>query len=208
MKKYQILFLLCLLPLFAQAYEADLIDNIYYNLWRDEAEVTNRVGGMGGDQDENMYNNYFGDVNIPESFKYRGTTYRVTSIGEYAFAEDHTRLFMGMSLTSVTIPNSVTSIGSLAFNGCQDLPSVTIPNSVTSIGEFAFGGCAGLTSVTLGTGVTSINHGVFAGCKSLTSFTIPNIVTSIGMYAFNYCSGLTSVSIGNSVTTIGKSAFY
>ena len=68
-------------------------------------------------------------------------------------------------MTSITIPNSVTSIGKEAFYGCSGLTSVTIPNSVTSIGEYAFYGCSGLTSVTIPNSVTSIGCDVFSGCK-------------------------------------------
>ena len=110
-------------------------------------------------------------------------------------------------LTSVTIPNSVTSIGSYAFYGCSKLTSVTIPNSVTSIGNYAFYDCSGLTSITIPNSVTSIENNAFSGCSGLTSVTIPNSVTSIGNYAFYYCSGLTSITIGNSVTSIGGRAF-
>ena len=70
-------------------------------------------------------------------------------------------------MTSVTIPNSVTSIGSSAFSGCSGLTSVTIPNSVTSIGEAAFRYCSGLTSVTIGNSVTSIEYLAFYGCSKL-----------------------------------------
>ena len=109
--------------------------------------------------------------------------------------------------TAVTIPDSVTRIGSYAFSGCSGLTSVTIPDSVTSIGWYAFGGCTGLTSVTIGNGVTSIWELAFWGCSGLTSVTIPNSVTDIGPHAFQYCSGLTSVTIPNSVTDIGPRAF-
>ena len=109
--------------------------------------------------------------------------------------------------TSITIPDSVTSIGSNAFYNCTDLTSVTIPNSVTSIGTSAFNGCSGLTSVTIGNSVTSIGGSSFSGCSGLTSVTIPNSVISIENYAFYNCSGLTEVTIGNSVKSIGNNAF-
>ena len=73
------------------------------------------------------------------------------------------------------------------------LTSITIPNSVTSIGSKAFSYCTGLTSVTIGNSVTSIGHIAFSHCSGLTSITIPNSVTSIGERAFYDCSGLTSV---------------
>ncbi len=84
----------------------------------------------------------------------------VTSIGNYAFD-------CCINLTSVTIPNSVTSIGISAFYWCSGLTSVTIPNSVTSIGIQAFLGCSGLTSVSIGKNVTYIQYGLFKGCTSL-----------------------------------------
>ena len=111
------------------------------------------------------------------------------------------------SITSVTIGNSVTSIGISAFLECSRLTSVTIPNSVTSIGNDAFCYCKGLTDVTIGNSVTSIGINAFYECTSMTSITIPNSVTSIGAQAFYGCSGLTSVTIPNSVTSIGGYAF-
>ena len=114
---------------------------------------------------------------------------------------------IGNKRTEYTIPNSVTTIGSYAFDDCSNLTSVTIPNSVTTIGKYAFSDCSGLTSVTIGNSVTTIGGHAFSGCSGLTSVTIPNSVTTIGEYAFEFCSGLTSVTIPNSVTTIGESAF-
>ncbi|WP_406035479.1 leucine-rich repeat protein, partial [Treponema saccharophilum] len=112
------------------------------------------------------------------------------------------------SLTSVTIPSGVTSIGDYAFYGCTSLTSVTIPDSVTSIGRYAFECCTSLTNVTIPDSVTSIGNHAFFKCTSLTSVTIPSSVTSIGYEAFYSCTSLTSVTIPSSVTSIGYEAFY
>ena len=97
-------------------------------------------------------------------------------------------------LTSMTIPNSVTSIGEMAFRYCSSLTSVTIGESVTSIDLLAFSGCSSLTSLTIGESVTSIGYKAFGGCSSLTSVTIPNSVTNIGAEAFLNCSKLTKTN--------------
>src|SRR5262249_45010447 len=78
------------------------------------------------------------------------------------------------------------------FQLCSSLKSVTIPNSVTSIESLAFQFCSGLTSMTIPNSVTSIGLGAFASCTSLTSVTIPNSVTDIRDYAFEYCFNLTA----------------
>ena len=142
------------------------------------------------------YNGNADNVVIPK-------TYRGIPVKEI---EDHAFRYQ-TSLKSVTIPDSVTSIGNRAFEDCTGLTSVTIGNSVTSIGDTAFSGCTGLTSITIGGGVTSIGSSAFSGCTGLTSITIPNSVTNIGKAAFGGCTGLTSVTIGNSVTSIGSYTF-
>jgi PKD repeat protein len=124
----------------------------------------------------------------------------VTSIGTSAFSNCK-------ALASVTIGSGVTSIGNNAFNGCAALTSVTIPNSVTSMGGMAFRKCVNLASVTIGSGVTDIGTQTFSGCTALTSVTIPDSVQSIGTNAFFGCTALASVTIGSGVTTIGGSAF-
>lgn len=122
----------------------------------------------------------------------------VKSIGKNAFYSSY--------LTSITIPNSVTSIGVQAFAFCYDLTSATIPNSVTSIGNSAFYSCSNLTSITLSNKIKSIETCTFFNCHKLTKVIIPNSVTSIGNQAFGNCEGLTSITIPNSVTSIGEYA--
>ena len=116
--------------------------------------------------------------------------------------------YLHTDLTSVTIPDSVTSIGNAAFRGCNSLTSVTIPDSVTNIGDVAFGNCTSLTSITIPDSVTNIGDGAFCGCINLTSISIPNSVTTISHEAFSECTRLTSISIPNNVISIGYMAFY
>ncbi len=106
-----------------------------------------------------------------------------------------------VSLTNITLPSSVTSIGPEAFGNCISLTTITLPSSLTSIGFFAFTGCASLTSITLPSSLTSIDVYVFWNCNGLTSITIPTSITSIGHRAFEFCSALTSVTIPSSVTS-------
>ena len=96
------------------------------------------------------------------------------------------------------IPDSVTSIGEVAFCNCTKLISVTIGNSVTNIGEFAFSLCSCLTSIKIPNSVTNIGDKAFYGCSSLTSVTIPKSVTCIGLGAFYDCYSLTSVTLNSS----------
>ena len=112
------------------------------------------------------------------------------------------------SVTSVNIPDSVTSISGNAFSGCTALNTAIIPGSVTSIGGYAFQNCTSLTWVLLPVSLVSIEEGAFYGCTSLTGASIPYSVTNISDYLFYGCTSLASVTIGVSATRIGEYAFY
>ena len=216
------ILLTIVLPQSVKAYDFSAVapsgQTLYYNISGSNMSVTSQNSSY-------PYYSTFptGNLEIPSSVTYNGTTYSVTEIGNSAFYECsgltsvtipnsvtsiEINAFLNCSgLTSVDIPNSVTSIGHFAFQNCSRLPSVTIPSSVTSIGIGAFSGCSGLTSMIIGDSVITIGDNAFQNCSGLTSVTIPNSVISIGNYAFSICSGLTSVTIPSSVISIGACAF-
>ena len=125
-----------------------------------------------------------------------------TFIDKYAF-------WYCVSLTSITLPDSVKRIGTYAFNHCENLDSITIPDKVTSISYGAFQSCESLKSVIFGeqSKLTSIEADVFRCCTNLTSITIPDSVTYIGGHAFAYCENLKSVAIPDKVTSIRDGMF-
>jgi len=133
---------------------------------------------------------------------------------DYNIANDNTVTVTGYDCSNhaVTISNKINElpvvcIGGSAFLGCTELISVTIPNSVTSIGDNAFMGC-GLTNVTIGSSVTSIGIGAFVNCKKLVSVTIPASITSIKHDAFRGCTSLTRVYFLGNAPSVGSHVFY
>lgn len=212
MKKTFIFLLSFLLPLLASA-DAVEIDGIYYELNQEEriAKVTKNP------------NKYTGSVDIPNIVSFEGVEYTVTSIGVGAFmyCSNLTFVKMGNSVTlinadafcssgliSITIPNSVKSIGDQAFYGCGNLSFITIQSGVTSIGSEAFKNCISLSSISIPDGVISINKSTFENCIELSSVSIPSSVTSIDEKAFRDCVKLTSIVIPPNVATIGRYAFF
>ena len=212
------------------AYDFSAVSPSGHTLYYEIISGTTNVGvvrpGSG-----NTYNNYIsGNVVIPDTVSYNDTTYNVTElkvVGYYGTFDNCT------GLTSVIIPNSVTTIGEYAFNNCTGLTSVTIPASVTTICEGVFKSCTGLTSVTIPNSVTTIGDWAFNECTGLATLNFNAINCSdfvYGYHPFNRCpistitigdsvqripkyfaynlDSLRTLTIGNSVTSIGIYAFY
>ena len=163
------------------------------------------------------------NVIIPKEVSYKGRKYAVTAIGRRAFAEcdaissiilPNTITTTGClaftnchNLYSISIPYSVTTIDYGAFSECENLTSITLPNTITTIGKEAFSECLHLTSITLPNSLTAISERMFYQCSSLTTITIPSSVTSIGEWAFAKCENLTAITLPPSVSSIGEEAF-
>lgn len=140
-------------------------------------------------------------VSISESVTYiggdafYGTAWLNKYSGDFIVAGNNILIKYTGSDAEVTIPDSVESIGDLAFKGCASATSITIPNSVTSIGDAAFYYCTGLISVTIPDSVETIGNAAFDYCTSLASVAIPKSVTSIGDEVFGWCNSLSSISV-------------
>ena len=112
-----------------------------------------------------------------------------------------------LSIPSTIDGHTVTAIGDEVFRECNSLTSVTIPDSVVTIGDFAFYYCKNLSSLQLGNSVSSIGQRAFSDCNALKNVTIPDSVESLGSRVFFHSTGLESVTIGSGVTSIGESCF-
>lgn len=147
---------------------------------------------------------------VVTNYKYKGTAADVTIPSRYKGKPvtmiDHAA-FHNSAVTSVTIPDSVTSIHDSAFAYCSSLTNISIPNSVTAIGSFAFEGCTKLESITLPSSLLTISEFLFYDCSQLTTIHIPDSVSSIRTYAFYNCGKLETIRIPVSVTSIGSYAF-
>lgn len=200
--------LLCSITASAHSFE---IDGIYYNVTSstDYTVAVTYRGSTGGE----YTNEYSGAVIIPSSVTYNGKIYSVTSIGELAF-------FNCSSLTAISIPESVTSIGSSyerAFERCIGLKAITVNsnnpvydsrNNCNAIIETASNTLIlGSASTIIPEGITSIGKYAFSDNISLTTINIPESVTNIGSSAFSNCSSLVSITLPEGVTGIGNSAF-
>lgn len=162
------------------------IDDLYYTLIDNNSAV-----------EITSCSNTATDITVPDTIE----GLPVTKIGFLAFSN------ASAQLRSVTLPNSITTIGEAAFSNCTSLVKINIPANVTCINTNVFANCSSLASIDIPNSVTSIGYSAFGSCSSLTNINIPDSVTSIDTEAFSGCSSLTSIVLPDSVTTVGEDVF-
>ena len=166
---------------------------IYYNI-----TGNNTVEVTYSDRNNNTYS---GSISVPETVTNNGTEYSVTKIGEYAF--------QGSAVTSVSMPECITSIGQYACNECGSLETVVLPTNLDDFsGWCIFRNCRNLKNIAIPENVTEIPNGTFINCSSLAAITIPHGVSEIGSNAFYGCSSLTSIEIPEGVEYLYEQVFY
>ena len=165
------------------------------------ATITKFLGPVGS-ANPNFY-----DIKIPSELG----GHPVTGLGEYSFAanpyDGHQGNPLCSKIRSVTIPQSVTSIGKRAFDGCSALTTLSLGEKIKTIGNYAFENCTSLTGVTIPQSVTSIGYYAFEGCTNLNPLTIKGPITSMGNYAFAGSTYLKSLTLYDDIQTIGNFAF-
>lgn len=221
MKKIFSLFLLLLVSVAGSCLYAEQFDSIVGGIRY--VFDTEDSSAIVFDNRYNYVNAYYGDIVIPEIVTIGDTaTFVVDEIGSSAFYES--------GITSISIPNSVTTINPWAFAECNMLNKVTLSENLTSLSDWIFFGCSNLVSISIPEGVTYIGNyaftlceklpiiaipqsveyigdSAFAACKKLVSFDIPERVISVGDGVLKDCEKLTYLTISASVISIGDWAF-
>ena len=170
------------------------------NLWYDSLAYEVRFGEKSAKLIRSGNYQSFKHVVIPSSVELWGEDCAVNQIDKEVFKDMP-------ALTSIEMPESVTTIGESAFEGCTGLTSIKLPEGLTCIESNTFKGCSGLTSLEIPKSLTTIGLDAFSSCRGLTSIEVPEGVTSIEPGAFHSCSGLKSITLPLTLTYIGKSTF-
>lgn len=174
-----------------------------------------------------LKNNVLGRTGSSGAEMFKGDFYNIKTIEKVIVPSSVTEInhncFYGCSLSTIELPNSLTSIKDFVFALCENLNNIVLPNSLTNLGQCAFSGCTALSEIVIPDSVTSEIDGTFTDCTSLTSVTIgsgittmggsdiiqPNINLSVGtgQYAFCGCTSLPQITIPNNVTNIPNGGF-
>lgn len=175
------------MTLAGSAQETATIDGITYLLDGGKASVMQQKGLTG-------------DIVIPETVRYGGDDYTVTTVQSNAFKDNQ--------ITSISLPNTVSVMGDACFESCSKLVSVTLPDGLTSLGGSSFSGCSKLESVDLPEGVTTLGSNCFYRCSSLTSVELPAGIEELGYQCFYDCTSLETIALPGSLRTMGDNCFY
>lgn len=211
MKKYILLIMLSCMSLFhAAAQETITVNNIKYYI--DNGEATIAV------QDETLS----GDIIIPESITHEGRSYTVVRATNGAFQNtDITSISLPNSITSlgnncfqycdnlisVKLPDNITSLGDYVFMSCSKLSSIKLPDTLTSLGEFCFGHCDDLITLILPNSITTLGLGCFTDCKNIKAITLPTNITSLPTHCFSDCKKLSEITLHEGIMSLGLSCF-
>ena len=141
------------------------------------------------------------EANILSTVEFEGNQYLVIKINDKVF-------YGNTNLTTVTLAESLTTLGSNAFESCKSLKTIKIPSGVTAIPENCFRKCSLMESVSLPEGLVEIGASAFSGCQNLESVTLPESLTTLGSYAFDSCKLLKTIKIPSGVTAIPDKCFY
>ena len=184
-----IAILLCNISVRAYDFEAD---GLYYNILSASDRTVEMVG-----------HGIYGDIVIPSSVKFNNFDFTVIRIGGSAFTNGAD---IEHQITSVSLPNTIESIGGYAFNSCFSLKEISIPEGVTTIEPGTFMWCEALEKIKLSDNITAIGDYAFSGCSSLKSFDLPKELREIGTGAFSNC-GFTYIKLPAGNLEIGDNAF-
>lgn len=188
-KKFYLLFLLLGICATSFAYDFEK-DGIYYSF-----KTTVGSTEISVSVSKNEESGYSGDVSIPARVTYKGIDYDVIEIGDYAFKSS--------KLQSISMPETIVSIGNYAFSGCSNLTSVLFSKSLTTIGENAFEKCTSLQQVNLPNTVSKVGDGTFQE-SGLLSFTAPKDLDYLSCYMFSNCKNLQEVNLHDNIKKIGN----
>lgn len=171
---------------------------IYYEITNGKAKVVPSIGVANHNLSTPRYN-ITGNVIILDSITYNGIKRPVTAIDDYAFC-------CCTTIVTMTLPNTIETIGNRAFYYCYSMTAIFNLDNVTTIGDYAFCKCLSLLSINLGDSILSMGNSAFQECTSLSSITIPDGITTLGLSLFEDCYSLSTIVIPSKVTTIGQFA--
>ena len=188
-----VLAVLFALPALAQDFQ---YEGIWYTVIDPDAKTCKTKEG----EFASAGNTFEGDLIIPSKVNDGSEEYSVVSIGYRSF-------YYCKGITSVTLPETLTTIENSAFIGCSGITSLSLSPNLISIGESAFGQCKGLTTVEFPPSLTTIEYGAFNQCEAITSAILPESLTSLGSSAFGSCMGIKNIYIPASLASLANWTF-